>query len=252
MGLTNRNSGKGGKDMSLQIDYVSDEQVSSLVHEMNTRGYGFITNYIQPDDLRRMENFVDRAIRKSNNEYVHFNGPSAVTGSGLEELSESAAFHDLMERLYREGTGLTPPKQNFYQVLRCLSGQGGQKHSYYFHYDSYLVTALIPIRIPRSGRAGDLLMLPNTRKVRKTYLLNALDKVVIHNPLTQAVLRKKAISNRLALTRVKLSPGSIYFFWGYRSVHANEPCDPDKVRATALFHYAHPHKKTPETMPAAM
>ena len=69
-------------------------------------GGSFPVSYTHlPDDLRRMETFVDSAIRKSNNEYVHFNGPSAVTGSGLDELSDSPAFHDLMERLYREGTG---------------------------------------------------------------------------------------------------------------------------------------------------
>jgi hypothetical protein len=87
-------------------------------------------------------------------------------------------------------------------------------------------------------------MLPNTRKVRRTYLFNALDKVVLDNRLTQAVLRKTATSRKLPLTRVKMTPGNIYFFWGYRSVHTNEPCDPDKVRATALFHYANPHRKS--------
>jgi hypothetical protein len=30
-------------------------------------------------------------------------------------------------------------------------------------------------------------------------------------------------------------PGNLYFFWGYRTVHANEACDPDKIRATALW-----------------
>jgi hypothetical protein len=238
--------------MSVQIPHVSDEQVSSLVQQMNTKGYGSLPNYIRPNDLQRMESFVDAAVQKANNEYVHFNGPAAVTGSGLEEISDSADFHDLMERLYREGTGRTPPQQSFYQVLRCLSGLGGQKNSLIFHYDSYIVTALIPIRIPDSGATGDLVMLPNTRKVRKTYLVNALDKVVLDNPVTQAVLRKATTSNRLTLTRVKMSPGNIYFFWGYRSVHTNEPCDPDKVRATALFHYANPHKKVPEPMRAAM
>jgi len=229
--------------MCVQVPQISDEQVSSLVHQMNTIGYGSIPGYIQSDDLRRMESFVDSAIQKSNHEYVHFNGPASVAGSGLEELSQSASFNDLMKKLYRMGTGLTPPQQDFYQVLRCLSGQGGLKNSLIFHYDSYIVTALIPIRIPASGHSGDLLMLPNTRKIRKNYFFNALDKVALDNPLTQAVLRKTATCDRLPVTRVRMNPGNIYFFWGYRSVHANEPCDPDKVRATALFHYVDPHRK---------
>jgi hypothetical protein len=35
-------------------------------------------------------------------------------------------------------------------------------------------------------------------------------------------------------------PGNLYLFWGYRSVHANQACDPDKIRATALFHFGDP------------
>jgi len=38
--------------------------------------------------------------------------------------------------------------------------------------------------------------------------------------------------------------GNLYLFWGYLSVHANEPCDPDKIRATALFHFGYPHTGT--------
>ena len=42
--------------------------------------------------------------------------------------------------------------------------------------------------------------------------------------------------------RIKMVPGNLYLFWGYRSVHTNEPCDPASIRATALFHYANPHQ----------
>ena len=228
--------------MSIHIAETSDEQIASLVAEINTKGFGSLPNYIAPDDLKRMQGFVDNAIEKSNHEYVGFNGPAAVSGSGLEELAASPVFQNLIKRVYERGTGQKPPEQEFYQVLRCLSGETGQKNSLIFHYDSYVVTALIPIRIPDSGQPGDLVMLPNLRNVRKAYLFNAIDKVLLDNPVTQAVLRKTSAAGKLPLTHVKMTPGNIYFFWGYRSVHTNQPCDPDKVRATALFHYANPHR----------
>ena len=112
-----------------------------------------------------------------------------------------------------------------------------------FHYDSYIVTALVPIQIPRDGMAGDLLMYPNTRKVRKSYLHNAVDKVMLDNPLSQRLLKASMNTKRFKPVRIKMLPGHLYFFWGYRSVHTNEPCDADKVRATALFHFANPHLK---------
>jgi hypothetical protein len=49
-------------------------------------------------------------------------------------------------------------------------------------------------------------------------------------------------ARRSSTISIRMKPGSLYFFWGYRSVHTNEPCDPDKLRATALFHYGDPHQ----------
>ena len=39
-------------------------------------------------------------------------------------------------------------------------------------------------------------------------------------------------------------PGAICFFWGYQSLHGNEPCYGSSVRATGLFHFADPHENS--------
>lgn len=230
--------------MELCVPDVPVGEIDRLVAELNDKGFGCIPNYLQPKDLQRMQSFVTSAVQRSNNEYVHFNGPDEVSGSGLDELAHSPRFKKLIYELYERGTGKkAPEQQSFYQVLRCLSGQSGQKNSMIFHYDSYIVTALVPIQIPNSGMAGDLLMYPNKRTVRKTYLSNAVDKVLLDNPLSQRLLRASVNTKRFSPTRIKMLPGHLYFFWGYRSIHTNEPCDADKVRATALFHFANPHGK---------
>lgn len=228
--------------MCIQIPHVSEAQIAELVSKIDSDGFATIPDYVSQSDLLRMQAFTDAAIQRSGGEYVHFDGPDAVTGSGLEELAHSERFKALVHRIYEVGTGRRGPNQEFYQVLRCLAGKGAMKNSYIFHYDSYVVTALLPIRIPESGMSGDLVMRPNTRKVRGTYLRNAVDKVLLDNPVTQTVLRKGLTANYLPFVRIKMKPGNLYFFWGYRSVHTNEPCDPDKTRATALFHYANPHR----------
>jgi hypothetical protein len=230
--------------MELKVPEVSEEQISTLVGELDTKGYGYIPNYVAKEDLQRMQSFVSSAIQDNGNEYVHFNGPEAVSGSGLEELAKSERFQQLVHAIYERGVGKKAPKESFYQVLRCLAGNTGKKNSLIFHYDSYVVTALVPIHIPSSGMAGDLLMYPNTRSIRSQYLMNAVDKVLLDNPLSQRVLRACVDSKKLSPIRVKMQPGNLYFFWGYRSIHTNEPCDPDKIRATALFHYANPHRKS--------
>jgi len=233
---------------TINVPEVSAQEVTAAVDEMNTKGYACLLNYVQPDDLDRMQSFVSSAIRDAGNEYVHFNGPDAVTGSGLEELSRSARFKKLIYDVHLQGTGRRMASDECYQVLRCLTGNSGQKHAFMFHYDSYIVTALVPIQIPAQGQAGDLLMYPNTRNIRSKYLFNAMDKVLLDNPITQKVLRSFVNGKSFAPERVALVPGNLYLFWGYRTIHTNEPCDPDKVRATALFHYSNPHKHAPVQM----
>ncbi len=229
--------------MSIYVPEVSQQKVAELVRDLNTKGFGYLPNFVQQDDLKRMQSFVSAAVDQSGNEYVHFNGPDTVSGSGLEELACSPRFAKIIHDLYEHATCKAAVKEDFYQVLRCLTCSSGQKNSLIFHYDSYVVTALIPIYIPQSGRTGDLLMYPNTRKIRSAYLLNALDKVLLDNPVTQWFLRACVNSKKLSPMRIKMMPGNVYFFWGYRSIHTNEPCDPDKIRATALFHYANPNRR---------
>ncbi len=213
--------------------------VASVVGEMDRRGYGRIEGFLGAADLDRMRGFVRRAVEGAGGEYVGFTGPEAVAGSSLDDLAASGRFRDLCRRVYEAGMGAQGPEVEFHQVLRCLSGGSAASHSMNFHYDSYVVTALLPIEIPTEGAKGDLLMWPNTRRVRRSYAANLVDKVLLDNPVTQAGLR--ALASRDRLTRITMVPGDLYLFWGYRSIHANEACDPDKVRATALFHYANPH-----------
>lgn len=229
--------------MSIHLPEVCDKDINGLITDMNTRGYAVIQDYLRFEDLRRMQLFVETAVAKSGYEYCHFNGPEAVRGSGLEEIASSSNFEKLMHGLYERTTGQLAPNQRYYQILRCLIGESGRRNSMIFHYDSYIITALFPIHIPIVGMAGDLLMYPNKRCIRDNYLINVIDKVLIDNPLSQHVLRAGSLKeSRLGSVRLKLRPGSVYFFWGYRSIHANEPCDVDKIRATAVFHYANPHR----------
>jgi hypothetical protein len=234
--------------MCLSVPDLQNNVVASLVKDLNTQGFACIPSYLQPQDLDRMQNFARNAVKSAGNEYVHFVGPQSVTGSGLEELADCRAFRSLIHRVFEMGTGEIAKKEEFYQVLRCLTGSTGQKNSLIFHYDSYVITALVPIHIPDDGLAGDLLMYPNTRGIRHTYAANVVDKVLLDNPATQWALRTRVNASWLKPLRIKMQPGGLYLFWGYRSIHTNEPCDPDKLRATALFHYHNPHK--PQTVAA--
>ena len=94
------------------------------------------------------------------------------------------------------------------------------------------------------GNPGRLIIHPNIRGIRRTYLRNLVDKVLIDNRLSQALLNALYRRGTNQMIRLSLKPGNLYFFWGYRSLHTNEPCDADAIRATALLHYADPHAES--------
>ncbi len=226
------------------MTYHSHATLANLVADIERTGFGVIPQFVSADQLTRMRAFVAKAVEDAGGEYAGFIGPDSVAGSGLDELARSPHFQDMIKEIYERGTGQKAPEQDFYQVLRCLSGASARRHSYLFHYDSYVVTVLIPIEIPTTGMTGDFLMLPNTRSVRKSYAANVIDKIILDNPVSQFLLRSLIKAKLVRPTRIKMVPGNAYFFWGYRSVHTNEPCDADCVRATALFHFANPHART--------
>lgn len=221
---------------------ITDAEAARIVADIDRQGYGALNNYVSEEELEPVRAMAYAAVRESGGEYVCFTGPDALAGTVLGELPQSAAFKDLCRRVYELGTGETAPEVDFYQIFRCLQGSTGLAHSYRFHYDSYVLTALLPVAIPEDGLRGDLLVIPSTRRIRRWYLSNALDKGLVDNKLAQTILRMAAHRGKLNSVAIKMQPGNMYFFWGYRSIHTNEPCDPDKLRATALFHYGDPHR----------
>jgi len=223
------------------VPEISPKTIIDLVADMNRVGFGVLSGYLEPADLQDLRQFVETAVAAVGGEYVVFTGEEEVAGTLLEKLSASPPFVNLLRQVYEQGSGRPAPNQSIYQVLRCLKGKSGLKHALNFHYDSYVVTALLPVIIPSQGSAGHLVMAPNRRPVRSSYVFNLLDKIILDNPATQFLLRHAFRSGLLKLKQIRLVPGNLYLFWGYRSLHANEACDPDKIRATALFHFGDPH-----------
>ena len=214
-------------------------QIASQIH---SAGFAVLENYIDAAELACAQDFVFSTVKKNRGNCVIYRGPKEeMAGTFMYDLPKKPEFVKLCHNVYEAGTGRKAPQSDCYQVLRCLSGPLGRKNSMRFHFDSYMLAALIPIIIPSEGPTGDFLILPNGRGVRKFYATSLIDKVVLASPLKQNYLKNIYASNDRRLIRVKLVPGHLYFFWGYMSAHTNEECDMDKIRSTALFHYVDPH-----------
>lgn len=227
--------------MPLLSDF-SALQVQQLANDIDAHGYARLDNVLGDGDLRQLRAFTDSRAANHPGEYFAYHGETALAESLLSSLWTDPALKQLVAGLYRHASGQESTSAQIFPVLRCVQGDMGRRESNAFHYDASLVTVLIPIYIPGEGKeCGDLMLFSNLRKVRSSVAFNVIEKAVMQNRLSRW-LTCLAIKYGWAKPDVlKLQPGHIYLFWGYRSLHANQPCGPGLTRATAIMHFGDPH-----------
>jgi hypothetical protein len=71
-------------------------------------------------------------------------------------------------------------------------------------------------------------------------VVNLIEKALLQNPLANRLYKRRYGSGLHDV--LKLAPGNLYFFWGYRTLHGNLPAEANTRRATLLFHYGDPHR----------
>jgi hypothetical protein len=220
---------------------VGKVDIEGLARSMRQTGFGVVEEFLPSADLQDMRSLVRAAVAQRGNQYAYLAG-DALAGTIIDDLARSDRMLALLAGLYEEAVGAPPsPEATIHPALRCLLGNSGAKESLRFHYDSYMVTALLPIEIPTLGNRGDLLHYPNRRPVRRSALVNVVEKIAVQNPASRRLLASRAFRSALPPQRQELEPGNLYVFWGYRSLHGNDRCDVDRLRATALFHFGDPH-----------
>lgn len=212
-----------------------------IAMQIDRDGFAVIDDYVSSEELHRAQEFVRQSVRGNGGNYLAITGSECLGDTFLQRWPRDPDFLALCRGIYQSSLGKPAPEPIFYQILRCLSGELAAANSLNFHYDSYLLTALIPILMPERGQSGDLLIIPNMRKLRAHYATNFLDKILLDNPLSQAALRHLYRRGHGSIKHLKLKPGGLYLFNGYRSIHTNEACDPDAIRSTAILHYLDPH-----------
>ncbi|WP_149536059.1 hypothetical protein [Siccirubricoccus phaeus] len=226
---------------------MSAATADTLYQDIERNGFGILREAIPGWLLDQAAQEVRAELAATGAEYFCHLGQERLARTSLGLLGQSAAFHRLLAAL-QVRAGLPPGREErILPVLRVLSGAAGQRHSHRFHFDAYLVTALLPIIIPPGPEAarGTLVIYPNRRPVRRSLLANLAEKAAWQNPVAARALAAPWVQRRLGGREMPTERGHLYLFWGYRSLHANRPCPADVVRATALFHFADPHAASP-------
>lgn len=227
--------------MPLSFD-VDEQRVKQLANEIDINGFATLSGMLSEADLEQLRAYTDHHASQHPGEYFAYHGERALADSLIVSIWADPRFKALLADLYQQAAGEQAHNDRIFPVLRCVQGTQGQRESNCFHFDASLVTALIPIFIPQHGEErGDLILFPNLRTVRSNVIFNVIEKALLQNRFSRKLICLAMQRGWFTPDTLQLEPGNVYFFWGYRSLHANRPVSPDLKRATALFHFGDPH-----------
>lgn len=221
-----------------------DRGVQSCFDTMNSTGFCVLENAVTRAAINDCRDAVDQLVEKHGQKYFSLIQPYNEPGSGFHPLVSDPNFVGLLRALSERAAGPSSVDGfELYNVLRVIAGPDGASNSLRFHYDATVVTALVPLYIPDGPpeEAGDLVAAPNLRKIRRYAVLNVLEKLILQNPLAYKIEAKLLLRKPNNEAVVRLVPGNVYLFWGYRTLHANLPVRSGEKRATLLLHFGDPH-----------
>jgi hypothetical protein len=216
-----------------------DKNPEQIAIEIDEKGYSCTENSLSKEDIKLLQDDVlDLANSKDGTFAVV--GNEQLRNTLLGKLNNDPIFIKNVEAILRKKLcDKAPDIIDKHQVLRVLNGGDVNSQAYLFHFDAYTLTVLLPIFIPndKNDCNGDLLLIPNVRAISYSPLKNLIVKVLLQNRIVRFFLKISLIRRLLPFIKIKLKPGNLYFFWGFRSYHGNEECSPGNIRSTALFHF---------------
>ncbi|MFN3539748.1 MAG: hypothetical protein ACK40J_06740 [Rhodococcus sp. (in: high G+C Gram-positive bacteria)] len=226
---------------SEESEHAMAFDVATALAAMARDGYAVLPQVVSAATVDALVEFVEAAVVSAGGEYVHFKDSDAFGEVLARAWPEESQVDRVIRGVFAAGVGRPAPAGRPFRVLRCISGLSGANRSLNFHFDSYALTAVVPVMIP-SDSPGDLLLMPNARPLRRWYVANLLDQILVSNRIAQSYFRRKWRSRPEEFVHLRPVPGNVYLFWGYRALHANEPCHPSRTRATVLLHYGNVHE----------
>ena len=231
----------------LNLPLMDGPRIEQLAREIEHNGFAELKGAVPFETLEQLRGDVRaRTAAHQGAYFVYHCEEAGRQDSALGKVAQDPDLTGLLAALYPLAGAQRPAGPvPVMAALRCLRGESCPQASNYYHYDGSVVTALLPVEIPQAGIAnGELVMFPNRRRIPRSPVLNMLQKGLVQNRIARRVLSFAVRRGWIRPEKILIQPGSLYFFWGYRSLHANLPCGPGQQRATAVFHFGDPHRGT--------
>lgn len=236
-------------DIAFDFGAFENADRTVLASTMDRDGFAVIPGAIPPDALAGAVDFVRGEVARRKGEYFSLAGAAPIEGTSLDALGKAPGLQKLLADLAGMKMHRPVAVARPYQVLRVVAGESGRGQSWRFHFDAYAVTAVVPLVIPDEpgGPHGDLVIYPRFRGTRRSVARNIIEKALMQNGPAQRLMSRPGMQRRFGAKTLRIVPGNVYLFWGYQTLHANEPCLPTSLRATALFHVGDPHETSMTT-----
>jgi len=219
----------------------TEHNTQKISNKLNSEGFVKFDNAISKRDLNFLKNEVKKLIEEKGERYFSVINPHKKEFS---KILSDLEFFSLARKISEKKLNRKIDQDDFLSVLRVITGNKTDQQSYLFHFDAYILTILVPINIPDSGNDdGHLILFPNYRKSVRLTLVNFIEKIFYQNLISRKLIKFLSKKN-LEKYILKLKPGSIYFFWGYQSLHANMPINKNLLRSTLLLHFGTVHNKS--------
>jgi hypothetical protein len=219
---------------------------NTYFEQLERDGFCCISDAISHQTLDAFRQEISRLVKLNGRKFLFLMNPYKDEDSVFKILASSNNFTRFLLHLSNLGTKTDNSDFELLNVLRVVPGDKSAGQALNFHFDAEVVTALVPIDIPEGPpeKAGHLVAIPNLRNLRRFVLHNMLEKLLLQNRIAGKIISWIVLRNKNEKYIFKLKPGNVYFFWGYRTLHANLPVDPKETRSTLLFHFGNPHKNS--------
>jgi len=224
----------------------SSLNIDEIIKNFNNDSYVIIKNYFTEEEIINLQKYIKQDILKRPKGYKGTAGNDSFKDTPFEFIETKNKIINILEDIREKHFSIKSPNKEIYKVLRINTGINESVNKpFMFHYDAYVISALIPLIIPNreDGLNGKFIISGRKRFFHKNFFLNLFEKALIQNPLTRMILKIKFIQIIFDVQFINLIPGNLYLFNGYQSMHTVSKMGKDSLRATFLCHYSDPFYK---------
>ena len=218
---------------------TQNHSLKNSITNLDHKGFHTIKNFLNIAELKVLNKLVDKNLKVNNhNSFFITNDDLKKTFIGKKKFLNK--FYSILHKLSTLGKLNNFNEKKIYKNLRVISRSKMHSNSFDFHFDAHKYTILVPIKIPRSkneNQNGDLIIFPNLRNETTSLTKNIFYKIIFQSKIIKILLKFLTTKNLIKKIKIKLKPGNIYIFNGFKSLHGNEPVGSGLIRATLLLHY---------------